>query len=172
MVLTKRQLAFSKKVLEDKHFAMAAKYFDRGDDVAINTYHRNIQELLVKKGFRANREDYKSYHWNCEHGAHNSIGLWYDYLPCNGYMEDPKKNIDTPIKKNKIKKKKKKKSSKNRSEAKEAKKNTVVDNACNKNAGNDITDGARSSEQASRLQMAWNQVARGSSAGGLLAVGA
>mmetsp|Transcript_8429 Transcript_8429/g.16537 ORF Transcript_8429/g.16537 Transcript_8429/m.16537 type:complete len:223 (-) Transcript_8429:282-950(-) len=90
MVLTKRQLAFAKKVLEDKHYAMAAKYWERGDDVALNTYHRNIQELLVKRGFRANRDDYKSYHWNCEHGAHNSIGLWYDYLPHNGYMDDPR----------------------------------------------------------------------------------
>lgn len=89
MGLSARQLAFAKRHLPAHQYQLAAKYKDSYEDVAVNMHHRNIQELLIKKGFTPKKYDFKAYHRNCNRGAHNSVDLWYDYLPRMGYGDDP-----------------------------------------------------------------------------------
>ncbi|GAB5354824.1 hypothetical protein AAMO2058_000152500 [Amorphochlora amoebiformis] len=94
MVLTDRQLDFAKAHLPAEVYEMAKYYKKRTDDVAINMVHRNIQEMIMKKGFVPNRLDHKSYRTNCENGAHNSVHLWYNYLPRKGYGPPGSRNPD------------------------------------------------------------------------------
>mmetsp|Transcript_19 Transcript_19/g.27 ORF Transcript_19/g.27 Transcript_19/m.27 type:complete len:159 (+) Transcript_19:68-544(+) len=89
MGLTARQLAYAKLLLPLQQYLMAAKYWNCYDDVAVNMIHRNIQELLVQRGYVPNKGDHRSYRLNSERGAHNSVDLWYKHLPKNGYGDPP-----------------------------------------------------------------------------------
>lgn len=88
MGLTPRQLREAKRYLSSEQYRMASKYRDRFDDVAINMHHRNIQEMLTRKGFVPSRSDVKAFRKNCKCGAHNSVDLWFKFLPSHGYGGD------------------------------------------------------------------------------------
>jgi hypothetical protein len=57
-------------------------------------HHRNIQELLMGKGFKGGRSDHAAYRKNCNRGAHNSVDLWFNYLPSMGYGDTARRPND------------------------------------------------------------------------------